>query len=388
MEIDPRAAVQQFSDTCIRCGLCARTDCGNFPEETPNLGDICESLLSGDETWRHFPFTCALCNRCTAHCPAGLKAIDACKPLRGMLLPQHDELRPLYRKFRTDLKYNLFSALKARTSGDIHNVTYLSGTPDLGGEADHTAFFPGCSLYAYAPDLTEKVSGWLRAEKLAAYTLYFCCGSTFYDSGFYEEFERYRVRAQAFLADHKITRLIITCPHCCYELPQLLEGMDVEIVKLSKLLNDRSMTSGISGKISFHDACYDRYDGEFGELVRDLYPNAELVPLAHEKRDTMCCGGGGMVSVYALDYCVYRRTMRLAEVDETDADLVLSTCFSCVNSLQRSIGSTPVKHYLEPVFGIDVDWNAVYDAVDALERDPEYWRLTGDDNTDLTFDEA
>mgnify|MGYP000807698260 FL=1 len=102
----------------------------------------------------------------------------------------------------------------------------------------------------------------------------------------------------------------------------------------------------------------------------------------------MCCGGGGMVSVYARDYCVYRRTMRLAEVDETDTDLVLSTCFSCVNSLQRSIGSTPVKHYLEPVFGIDVDWNAVYDAVDALERDPEYWRLTGDDNTDLTFDEA
>ena len=50
MENDPRAAVQQFSDTCIRCGLCARTDCGNFPEGTPNLGDICESLLSGDET--------------------------------------------------------------------------------------------------------------------------------------------------------------------------------------------------------------------------------------------------------------------------------------------------------------------------------------------------
>ena len=61
-----REALEEFAEECIRCGLCAQTDCGNYAEQIC-LGDVCDSLLSGSEEHRHFPFTCALCNRCTAH---------------------------------------------------------------------------------------------------------------------------------------------------------------------------------------------------------------------------------------------------------------------------------------------------------------------------------
>ncbi len=172
----PLEDVQDFSDSCIRCGLCAQTDCGNFSNGEPNLGELCESILNGEETWDYAPFTCALCNRCTINCPVDLVASRANKPLRALLLKQKPELRPLYRKFRTDLKYNVFSALRARDTGDITNVTYIQGEANLGDDANHTAFFPGCALYAYAPGLTAKVSQWLRDEDIAAYTLTICCG--------------------------------------------------------------------------------------------------------------------------------------------------------------------------------------------------------------------
>ncbi|HJJ00181.1 MAG TPA: (Fe-S)-binding protein [Coriobacteriaceae bacterium] len=375
----PLEDVQDFSDSCIRCGLCARTDCGNFSNGEPCLGELCESLLNGEDTWDYVPFTCALCNRCTISCPVDLRASRANKPLRALLLKQKPELKPLYRKFRTDLKHNVFSSLRARDSGDINDVIYIQGEADLGGVADHTAFFPGCALYAYAPELTAKVSQWLRDEQIAAYTLTICCGATFYDVGFYDEFDAYRERVQAFLREREIEHLVVTCPHCAHILPQLVEGMGIDLVRLPDLLVERGMISESDETITFHDACYDRSAGVFGNAARALFDKADIKPMPHEKRDSLCCGGGGMVSVYAPDYCVYRRNQRLAEIDGVEVDRVLSTCFSCVNSLQRGIGSTPVQHYLEQIFDCPVDWGKVYASVDALFADPEYERLCESD---------
>ena len=373
--IDTRDAIQDFADSCIRCGLCARTDCGNYGNGEPNLGEICELILSGDETYEYFPFTCALCNRCTVHCPASLHAADASKPMRALLLEKKPELRPVYRKFRTDFKYNLFSTLKARNEGDITNIVNIEGEAGLGDVADSTAFFPGCALFAYASELTSKVSAWLRNEKIASFTLFMCCGATFYDVGFFKEYAEYRKRAVAFLRKHGIKHLIVACPHCNHLLPELIEGADIDIVRLPDILAEHEKTGVTAETLSFHDACYDRDTGAFGTAARDLFPEAQLKGMEHECRDCLCCGGGGMVSMYAPDYCTYRRNMRLAEIDAVGADRVLSTCFSCVNSLQRGIGSVPVQHYLEQIFDYTVDWGSVYGSVDALFADPAYEEL-------------
>ena len=67
-------------------------------------------------------------------------------------------------------------------------------------------------------------------------------------------------------------------------------------------------------------------------------------------------------------------------------ELVLSTCFSCVNSLQRGKGTTPVKHYLEPLFDVETDWASVYAQVDALNADPRYQELTDGEGGPKTFE--
>ena len=297
-----------------------------------------------------------------------------------MLLPKHPELRPNYRHFRTDLKYNLFSLMRSARKGSAEDIVLIEGEASFGTQADHTAFFPGCSLFAYGPQVVDKVSAWLREKRLAAFTLFFCCGAPFFDVGFFDEFASYRERAQAFLVEHGIERLIVTCPHCNHILPDLLEGLDVEILKLPVLLAEHGVAAPDECRVSFHDACYDRYDGQFGTGARELFAQAELVPLPHERENTLCCGGGGMVSAYAPDYCAYRRTMRLGEIDAVETDEVISTCFSCVNSMQRGVGAIPVRHYLEAAFDVDVDWPGVYASVDALYADPKAQELLTTEN--------
>lgn len=99
---------------------------------------------------------------------------------------------------------------------------------------------------------------------------------------------------QAFLRERDIERLVVTCPHCDHLLPQLVEGMGIEIVRLPDLLVEHGMASESEETITFHDACYDRSSGFFGNAARKLFGSATLESMPHEGRDSLCCGGGGM----------------------------------------------------------------------------------------------
>ena len=362
---------QDFADSCIKCGLCARCDCGNYPQGTPCLGDICESMLNGEDTYFSFAFTCGLCNRCTAKCPAGLKANEGMRALRAIGLERYPSMKDNYRHFRTDLKYNLFSLMAARAEGEGYENQLVKGEGGICELADSTAFFPGCSLFAYSPDLVEKVFDWLRASSEAAYQLNICCGSLVYDTGFAQEFESYRAGACKLLAEHGIKRVIVCCPHCAHILPSLFEGADIEIVRMTEVLLKHGMTYEGTGRYCVHDACYDRAENLYGNETRQMMAGMEEVHLAHEKRQSVCCGGGGMVSLYAPQFCDFRREMRFAEIDAVDTDMVVSTCYSCVNSMQRGADKAPVRHYLELLFDVDVDWPRVYASVDEAYADPQ-----------------
>lgn len=369
--LDYLGAMREFSDVCVRCGMCAQTDCGNYSAVAVCLGDVVQELLDGDDSHVHFPFTCALCNRCTVDCPMELHAINAMKPARALILKKYPGLRQNYRHFRTDLKHNLFSMVKGLEAGDIANMPLVEGELLGHADADATAFFPGCSLNTYAPELADAAFAWLREQGVASRKFNFCCGATFFDTGFFDEFADYKRCAVNYLQSQGIKRLVIVCPHCAYELPQLLEGAGIELVRLPDVLLEHGAVVPGTGTYSVHDACYDRLDCAFGTAVRKLMGNWTEAPLPHTKERTICCGGGGMVSAYAPDFCEYRRNQRLAEIDSVPADVLISTCFSCVNSMQRGNSDKPVRHYLELLFDKDMDWGSVYAGVDAMYRHPQ-----------------
>ncbi len=380
---DANESVQSFADSCIRCGLCTQTNCGMFQDGTTTLGDVCEAILSGDTTHDSFPFACALCNRCIAHCPVDLRASDAMKPARSILLDKYPSLEGNFNKFRVENEFNFFTMMKSMYDGDESKVTKIVSKPTGNASADRTAFFPGCSLFAYAPRLVEKTFNWLREKGYASHVVTVCCGAPLDLGGFADRYNAHMDGLLNWLKDQGIDSLILVCPDCNEHFEEPLQRHGFNKIMLPDVLLKEGMVIEGGKKVAIHDSCYDRFSGEIGKSVRKLLANSEIVKLPHEYRDALCCGGGGLVSGYAPDMCDYRRLLRLQEFDALDLDYVVSACFSCVNSLQRSADKTKVYHYLELLFDEEIDWDKAYERVGKYFGDPKYQQIC--EQSDLMF---
>ncbi len=383
---DAERRVKSFADTCISCGLCTQTDCGMFQTDTPVLGDICRAVLSEDASYDSFPFACALCNRCVAHCPVDLRASDAMKPARTILLDRYPSLVGNFNKFRVENEFNFFTMMKSMYDGDESKVTKIVSKPTGDENADRCAFFPGCSLFAYAPQLVEKVFSWLVEKKYASHLVTVCCGAPLDLGGFADNYNAHLQGLLTWLKSQGIDSLILVCPDCNEHFEQPLAASGFKKTMLPEILLKEAMFIDGGERIAVHDSCYDRFSGEIGKSVRELAKNNEIVQLGHEYKDSLCCGGGGLVSGYAPDMCEYRRKLRLKEFDCLDIDYVVSACFSCVNSLQRSADKTKVYHYLELLFDEEIDWDKAYERVYKFFGDPKYQQICEDSK--LMFDKV
>ena len=377
--------IRAFSEACIRCGLCTRCDCGNYGPDTPNLGDICDSILAGEMDWFHFAFTCSLCNRCTVRCPRQLKAAEASRWIRAYLIPQYSDLADKYRTTRGDMKYNLFTALDMQRTGKVGEFEIVQGQADLSDEANATAFFPGCTIGTYAPRLADAMAQWLRSQDIAARTLRLCCGSTVADNGLQADFEQYAAKVRTVLANLGIKRVVACCTHCLARLPELV-GPDVEVVNFTTLLPSRNMDCHLDGSIVFHDACYDRFGNETGKTARSLFPDADIVELEHNLKNSCCCGGSGGVAAYAPAFATTRRDTRVAEISAASADRVLTCCDSCAETFQEQ--GIDAHHFLEYVFDEITNWDDVEAELDQLLSDPQMFMLITQTEDELLDEET
>lgn len=372
---EQKNAVQSFANTCIRCDLCAQTDCGMFQGDVSNLGEVCDAILCNNTQFDSFPFACALCNRCVAHCPVQLHASDAMKPARSILLQRYPALEDKFNKFRVENEFNFFTVMKSMHDGDEHKITKITRKQIDDEHAKHTAFFPGCSLFAYAPELTQKTFDWLCEKKYASNLVTVCCGAPLDLGGFFQRYTEHIEGLVAWLKENEINSLILVCPDCNEHFEMPLKQAGIQKIMLPEILLQENMLIPGCAKTAVHDSCYDRFSGKIGSDVRKLLANNEVFELPHEYCDSLCCGGGGLVSGYAPDMCDYRRNMRLAEFDATCVDYVVSACFSCVNSLQRGMDKTKVFHYLELIFDEKIDWDKAYERVTKFFADPQYQNL-------------
>ncbi|MCQ2751875.1 MAG: (Fe-S)-binding protein [Coriobacteriales bacterium] len=387
-----KSIVENFANECIDCGLCAKTDCGNYGTGA-SLGVVATSMLNEEQEFIHFPFTCALCNKCTVKCPKNLVASNLSRALRTMRLYNDEALISQFRHFRCDMRYNHFSLMQSFMAGDVQKwQAYTDKSDETFDElAKSTAFFPGCSIASFNPELTDTVFSWLVEVGVASKCVKYCCGAAFLISGFVKEFEKYKMKLCEFLKKQGIKRLILGCPHCKYEFENYFGDAikDFELIPITKILIENNKLPHDVKSITVHDACYDRFQKIYADDVRKLFSLCSIHPMQDELENTICCGGGGMVSAYAPDYCTYRRQKRFNQIDavcsnfqnsSSPLDACVSTCFSCVNSLHRQKGSVPVTHYLEEIFGIYTDWEEIDVIVNAMYMDSKVNELLSCDN--------
>lgn len=143
-------------------------------------------------------------------------------------------------------------------------------------------------------------------------------------------------------------KIAINCSACLYAMKSQYraEGvnLNVEIVSLAELLAPvaTNLACPINKRsVYYHDPCYHaRYNGVVEEPRRALSQLVEVRELGWSKRDTECCGGGGLLPKTMPLVADQMAKRRLAEVQATGGGMVVTSCATCAFMLERNAPPT------------------------------------------------
>ncbi len=341
--------LQIFSDDCTRCEAC-RNVCSILSNLGATPGEIAQAILNDKIDERIFEgvIRCDLCGLCSSECPANSNPALMIKAARQILI-QKGRINPEeYDVMLVDREWNFFS---------IYRATYNIRYDDLFNSQYESLFFPGCTLAAYAPELTRAAYQWLKHQGISIGFSDLCCGKPLDCIGLAEENENLLDRLRSQIKSAGARRIITACPNCEVQLQSQIN--EVEVHSIYEIIKQAGIRFGGSEKITFHDSCPDRYRGTNPADVRELLSGFTQVEMLSHGKDTICCGSGGIVSTVDPDLCTSRAQRRMDEFSNTGADNCITSCMACAHRLARVSQPGHVKHVFEILFGCEIDYSQI-----------------------------
>lgn len=375
-------ACQEITQNCIGCMQCV-----NACEFLQGIGEdpvvIAERGPSVEEA-----YSCSLCGLCEAVCPVSLSMKNMFYEKRTAAVDNREIDLSDYRYLLPDRKTTPLTLYR-----DLNDIHYDDLLPD--GETP-VMFFPGCTMLTYSPELVRALSVEINIKynKMAISTA--CCGLPLYQLGLPERGDAYIAKVKAEFAAHKVRTLITSCPNCYYQWREILKDTDMTLLTIFEGLtdtrvfenngsdSDMAIVNGCSDAakcITVHDSCPDRTDGIFAGQARAALRSKGyiLLEMEHSRNMTHCCGSGGHVSHFFRPYLAENlKTARVAEAQNTGAQVLAGYCLSCVLNFAKvsGISGLKVQHVLNLVLGLDQDFSEVKNKSQKIFDGPEgetYW---------------
>ena len=368
----------EFLGQCTQCGNCTEA-CASLTSSEMTLGEIARALLdaergaaSREELRTHLVensrlvqtvrgcFFCTSCkNTCFAH-------NDVCKLIYHARIDfQNLGLIPrnAWSSVQVDEEWDLFTAYRAIYGIGLTDLTRHVATGEHEAATDcELAFFPGCSMAAYAPELTREI--FATVEELGGKTTLIdhCCGSPLKSAGFYDRAESLCDCIARELKSSGARQLVCVCPGCTNDIKSTLarHGLDTQVVSLSAFLAEHSFAPKHvlpSAPLCLSKSCQDR-DGSYLEETCAALGIALETPAVFKG----CCGAGGAVSAFDPDRQAQQTESKLALVP--DGSTVITMCPTCTYTYAFHLMGTPRdvvnKHYTELLFEHQFDWERVF----------------------------
>lgn len=172
-----------------------------------------------------------------------------------------------------------------------------------------------------------------------------CCGQPAYNSGFPEEARKVaRQQLKAFPNDYPIVVPSGSCggmlkhhyPKLFADQPEAAEaqrfaGRVIELTEfLVTVLDVKLEDRGQPIKITWHSSCSALREMRVIEYSKSLLRQLKNVELIELQRERECCGFGGSFSVKQADLSSAMVADKVADIEQTGADLVLSGDCGCL----------------------------------------------------------
>jgi fumarate reductase (CoM/CoB) subunit B len=308
---------------------------------------------------------CFLCENCIAKCEADIPVSDLVYASRKVFQEAGLIPREAWSSVLVDQEWDIFTAYRA-----IYGIGYQDLTRHVAYEGHEPetdceiAFFPGCSLAAYGPELCREVFS--KIEELGGKTTMIdeCCGSPLMSAGFLQRSADLNQRIVDQIVLSGAHEVVFACPGCKNSVSSYLAAAghsDIACTTVPAFLLAHGVTAPYTGErpVRLFRSCQDR-DGSYTQAARELLQLGDEIECP-----TMCdgcCGGGGAVSAYNPT----QQSKRVGHTLERckDGDMLISLCPTCTYTFAFQLMSEPhditVKNYLELIFDSQFDWDTVF----------------------------
>ncbi len=295
-------------------------------------------------------FACTECRGCAEHCFKYLSTTD------------------IYAAMKEDLARlglvpaNMAAGLSDEGGlGEYHNVYQaphderLAWLPDA-SRVDRPAevvFFVGCTS-AYARqnmaldtyDVLEKAG-----INFTVLSDEWCCGHPYLAAGMTARAVETIEHTLALVRQLGARQMVFNCPGCQRAFRDdyiKLTGRPapVQAIQVVELLADRLQRGELRMEryrpkttVTYHDPCVlGRWMGiyEAPRALLKAIPGINLVEMPRNRRDSYCCGAGGMIRWDFAEMAALAGADRIAEAVATGAEILLSACPACVMQLQQA----------------------------------------------------
>ncbi len=223
-------------------------------------------------------------------------------------------------------------------------------------------YFPGCSEIHHHPQTvqhTMELFGKLGLESFGLFDQAIqCCGYPLLAAGDLNGFKEHAEVLSHMFDDYPL--VVCGDPVCVYTLDKLfpIYGFPVkaQIVSLPQFLDSQMKQSNfhvrksVQTKVAYHDPCFlGRYLNVYEEPRRVLKTviGTDPIEFRRKREGSYCCGGGGLLPVTRPETAQKMTESRLAEFQETDAKVLVSSCSTCVNRFREFGGSMQVQNLVD-----------------------------------------
>lgn len=211
---------------------------------------------------------------------------DACKNACPMEISVNDSLRDVRSRFSVEIANNAIKKIEKEFAKN-------SKITDSERRDGKILYFPGCrtfesGLFGKTVEVLEKLNLDFAIDEFT------CCGMPYYELGMYSGFQRMVERVKRIAS--KYEGVISNCPHCV----SVMRDNGIKVAHIISVITPMR----VGGDVSFHDPCILARKLNFVNEPRKLLEESGCT--VHEplfnKKETHCCGYGGVYRFIAPDY--------------------------------------------------------------------------------------
>jgi len=339
---------------CNRCGFCL-PNCpiykvqGLESASPRGRNAITRAVIEGRLVWspeiEKSIFSCLGCGACTVACFPSLKTSEVVMQDRECLVNEgfYPKIADRLAKY-IEQNYNI-SDEDNEERGEWRKL--LKEVPEHLFEKERAAvlYFVGC-VASFFPMVQKIPVNMTRIMEKGAVDFAilggeeWCCGYPLLGAGMEEKMKALVEHNLEKVREMGAKKIVFTCPSC-YHTWKTFYQADIEILSSSELL-EQLLIDGkiplreINATVTYHDPCdLGRISGIFDapRAVLKSIPGIRLVELPNNRELSVCCGGGGILEMVDPDLSGKVAQMKIEEILNTGADMVVTSCQQCVRTI-------------------------------------------------------